>query len=122
LILKPPFEIIALTSLLLYQLLVCILFKRVYFVSTSMGEIKGPHWQNSLCQCKASYSGMLPGFPEAPLRDTLPMCHSPLQHILRQATHNTLGLGSWSTVSYLFRDRPATRTGPRLSAIRRHPR
>ena len=34
------------------------------------------------------------------------MCHSPLQHGLRQATHNTLGLGRWSTVS-LFRDRPA---------------
>ena len=26
------------------------------------------------------------------------------------------GFGSWSTVSYLFRDRPATRTGPQLSA------
>jgi hypothetical protein len=50
------------------------------------------------------------------------MCHSPLQHGLRQATHNTLGLGSWSTVSYLFRDRPATRTGPRLSATRRRGR
>jgi hypothetical protein len=35
---------------------------------------------------------MSPGFPEAPLRDTLPMCHSPLRHGLRQATHNTLGL------------------------------
>ena len=32
------------------------------------------------------------------------MCHSPLHHRLRQATHNTLGLGSWSTVSY-YRDR-----------------
>jgi hypothetical protein len=30
-----------------------------------------------------------------------------------------LGLGSWSTVSYLFRDRPATRTGPQLSITRR---
>jgi hypothetical protein len=49
---------------------------------------------------------MSPGFPEAPLRDTLPMCHSPIRHGLRQASHNTLGLGSWSTVSYLFRDRP----------------
>jgi hypothetical protein len=46
------------------------------------------------------------------------MCHPPLQHGLTQATHNTLGLGSWSTVSYLLRDRPATRTGPRLSATR----
>jgi hypothetical protein len=50
------------------------------------------------------------------------MCHSPLQHGLRQATHNTLGLGSWSTVPYLYRDRPATRTGPRLSATRRRGR
>jgi hypothetical protein len=50
------------------------------------------------------------------------MCRSPLQHGLRQATHNTLGLGSWSTVSCLFRDRPATRTGPRLSATRRRAR
>jgi hypothetical protein len=65
---------------------------------------------------------MLPGFPEALLRGTLPMCHSPLRHGLRQATHNILGLVSWSTVSYLFRDRPATRTGPRLSATRRRAR
>jgi hypothetical protein len=40
------------------------------------------------------------------------MRHSPLQHGLMQATHNTLGLGRWSTVSYLFRDRPATGTVP----------
>jgi hypothetical protein len=32
-------------------------------------------------------------FPRGSVRDTLPMCHSPLQHGLRQATHNTLGLG-----------------------------
>jgi len=57
-------------------------------------------------------------FPRGSVRDTSLMCLSPLQHRLRQATHNTLGLGSWSTVSYLFRDRPATRTGPRLSATR----
>jgi hypothetical protein len=41
--LKTTFEIFALTSLLLYQLLVWVLFKRVHFVSTSMGGIKGPH-------------------------------------------------------------------------------
>jgi hypothetical protein len=42
---------------------------------------------------------MSPGFPEAPLRDTLPMCHSPLRHGLRQATHNTLGFGgTWSPI------------------------
>ena len=35
-----------------------------------------------------------------------PTCHSPLHHRWRQATHNTLGLGSCPTVSYLFRDRP----------------
>jgi hypothetical protein len=35
------------------------------------------------------------------------MCHSPLQHGLRQVTHKNLWLGSWSTVSYLFRDRSA---------------
>jgi hypothetical protein len=40
LILKPPFEVLALTSLLLYQLLVWVLFKRVHFVPTSMGEIR----------------------------------------------------------------------------------
>jgi hypothetical protein len=44
----------------LYQLLVWVLFKHVHFVSTSMGEIKCPHWQSSLCQCKATYSGMSP--------------------------------------------------------------
>jgi hypothetical protein len=38
---------------------------------------------------------MSPGFPEAPLRDTLPMCHSPLRHGLRQATHNTLRFSTW---------------------------
>ena len=54
-------------------------------------------------------------FPRGSLKDTSPMCHSPLQHRLKQATHNALGLGIWSTVSYLFIDRPATRTGPRLS-------
>jgi hypothetical protein len=32
----------------LYQLFFWVLFKRVHFVSTSMGEIKGPHWQSSL--------------------------------------------------------------------------
>jgi hypothetical protein len=121
LILKPPFEVFALTSLLLYQLLVWVLFKCVHFVP-SMGEIRGPHWQSSLCQCKVTYSGMLLGFPEAPLRGTLPMCHSPLRHGLMEATHNTLWMGSWSTVSYLFRDRPATWTGPRLSATPRRAR
>jgi hypothetical protein len=35
-------------------------------------------------------------FPRGSVRDTSPMCHSPLQHGLRQATHNTLGLGCLS--------------------------
>jgi hypothetical protein len=34
------------------------------------------------------------------VKDTSPMCHAPLQHGLRRATHNTLGLGSWSMVPY----------------------
>jgi hypothetical protein len=50
--------------------------------------------------------------PRGSVKNTSPMCHSPLRHGLRQATHNTLWLGSWSAVSYLFRDRHATRTGP----------
>jgi hypothetical protein len=61
-------------------------------------------------------------FPGGSVKDTSPMCHSPLRHGLRQATYNNLALGSWSTVSYLFSDRPATRTGPRLSTTRRHAR
>jgi hypothetical protein len=61
-------------------------------------------------------------FPGGSIKDTSPMCNSPLRHGFRQATHNTLGLGSWSTVSYLFRDRPATRTSPRLSATHRRAR
>jgi hypothetical protein len=52
----------------------------VSILSHECGRNEGRHWQSSLCECKATYSGMLPGFPEAPLRDTLPMCHSPLQH------------------------------------------
>jgi hypothetical protein len=31
-------------------------------------------------------------FPRGSVENTSPMCHSPLQHRLRQATHNTLGL------------------------------
>jgi hypothetical protein len=38
--------------------------------------------------------------PRGSVKDTSPMCHAPLQHGLRQAIHNTLGLGSWFTVSY----------------------
>jgi hypothetical protein len=40
----------------------------VHFDPTSAGEIKGPHWQSSLYQCKATYSGMPPCFPEVPLK------------------------------------------------------
>ena len=50
---------------------ICSLFRfwfiRVHFGPTSTGETWGQHWQRSLCQCKVAYSGMSPGFPEAPL-------------------------------------------------------
>jgi hypothetical protein len=60
--------------------------------------------------------------PRGSVKNTSPMCHSHLQNGLRKVTYDTLGLGCWSTVCYLFRDRPATRTGPRLSATRRRAR
>jgi hypothetical protein len=51
------------------------------------------------------------------IRDTSPMCHAPLRHGLRQAIHNTLGLGSWSTVSYsVYSETDLPRSGPQLSA------
>jgi hypothetical protein len=49
----------------------CLLKKIFFFLSIlshECGRNKGRHWQSSLCQCKATCSGMLPGFPEAPLR------------------------------------------------------
>jgi hypothetical protein len=36
------------------------------FDPTSAGELNGQHWQSPLYQCKATYSGMTLGFPEAP--------------------------------------------------------
>jgi hypothetical protein len=47
------------------------LVSKILFVSIlshECGRDKGRHWPCALCQCKATYSGMLPGFPEAPLR------------------------------------------------------
>jgi hypothetical protein len=61
-------------------------------------------------------------FPRGSLKNISPMCHSPLQLGLRQATNNTLMLVCWSTASCLFRHRPAKRTGPLLSATRPHTR
>jgi hypothetical protein len=122
LLLKPTFEVFCFNKSAIVPAPCLGSFQTCPFCPHEYGRNKSPHWQSSLCQCKATYSGISPGFAEAPLSDTLPMCHSPLQHRLRQATHNTTGLGCWSTVSYLFRDRPATRTGPRLSATRRRAR
>jgi len=55
------------------------------------------------------------------------MCHSPLRHRLRLATPNTLGLGSWSTVSYFIQrqvpgypppaDVPGGHSSPGLIAV-----
>ena len=99
-------------------LLMCILrcyawknISKILFASILVPRVRekeGQHWQSPLYQCKATYFGMSPSFPRGSVRDTSPTCHSPLQHGLRQATHNTSVLGSWSTVSYLFRDRPVT--------------
>jgi hypothetical protein len=58
-------------------------------------------------------------FPRGSVKNTLTMCHSPLRHGLRQDTHNTLGLGSWSKVSCLIQ-RQACHWG-RSSAIRHPP-
>jgi hypothetical protein len=43
-----------------------------------MGELKSPHWQISLYQCKAKYSEMSPGFPEAPLETHYPCAIYPI--------------------------------------------
>jgi hypothetical protein len=85
----------------------------VSILSHECGRNKGRHWQSSLCQCKATYSGMLPGFPEAPLGH---ITHVPFTSSaqIRQATHDTLGLGSWSTVSYLFGDTCHTDRSPAI--------
>jgi hypothetical protein len=94
---------------------------RLHFCPTSTGEMKVDTGRAPYASARLHTLGYC--LVSQRLRyDTLPMCHSPLQHGLRQATHNTVGLGSWSTVSYLFRDRPATRTGTRLSATRRRAR
>jgi hypothetical protein len=50
-----------------YQLLVWILFQSCPFCCHEYGRNIGPHWQSFLRQCKATYSGLSPGFPEAPL-------------------------------------------------------
>jgi hypothetical protein len=90
---------------------------RVHFIPTSTGEIKVDTGRAPYASARPHTLGCC--LVSHRLRyDTLPMWHSPLQHGLRQATPNTLGLGSWSTVSYLFRDRLVTRTGPQLSTIR----
>jgi hypothetical protein len=49
----------------------------VSILSYECGRDKGRHWPSSLCQCKATYSGMLPGFPEAPLRSHQPCAIHP---------------------------------------------
>jgi hypothetical protein len=119
--LQPPHGVLTVTSLQWQLLLVQFQKKSCPFLCHEYGRNKSRHWQSSLCQCKATYSGMLPGFPEAPIGHITRVPFTPSARI-KATTHNTLGLGSWSTVSYLFRDRPATRTGPRLSATRRRAR
>jgi hypothetical protein len=55
-------------------------FKNCVFVailSHECGREKGRHWPSSLCQCKATYSGLLPGFPEASLRSHHPCAIHP---------------------------------------------
>jgi hypothetical protein len=54
----------------------------IHFCLERTGEITGRHWQSSLYQCRATYSGMSPSFLEAPLET-----HHPCA---------TLGLGGFS--------------------------
>jgi hypothetical protein len=68
--------------------------------------------------------------PRGFVRDKLSMCHARLQHGLKQATRNTFGAGSWSTVTYcvyserdlprgLARDHPAQHQDRSLAICRR---
>ena len=76
-----------------------------------MGEIR-----STLAESPVPVQGYIlrdaANFPRGSVRDTSSTCHSPLQHGLMQAAHNTLGLESWSTVCYLFRDRPVACQDP----------
>jgi hypothetical protein len=57
------------------------------FDPSSAGELKVQHWQSPLYQCKATYSGMLLGFPEAPLNTHYP-CAMPFTPPVRiKASH-----------------------------------
>jgi hypothetical protein len=52
-----------------------------FFVSIFIPRIrenKSQHWQSSLCQCKATYSRMSPGFLEAPFKTHCPGAIHPL--------------------------------------------
>jgi hypothetical protein len=70
-----------------------------------------------ICHDDKARTGWQTWFNRGSVRDTSRMCHAPLQHRLRQATHNTLGLGSWSTVSYsVYSETDLPQSGPRLSA------
>ena len=78
---------------------------RVHFSPTRMGEI-GSTLEEPPKPVQGYILWDTAKFPRGSVRDMPPTCLSPLHHRWRQATHNTLVLGSCPTVSYLFRDRP----------------
>jgi hypothetical protein len=55
-----------------------LVFTCVRFDPTSTGELKDEQWHSPLYQCEATYSGMAPGFPEAPLETRYPCAVHPI--------------------------------------------